>query len=238
MIAAADIMRRVAIIIHDEDNVRWPLPELAEWINEGVRAVCLAKPSAASKKVVMPLIMGTLQNLPKVKDSAGDEWLSLIKITRNITDSARPELGGRIITIIDEKVLDAQMPNWHERNHLPFTREVRSYIYDESNPYDFYVYPGNDGTGQVEAIVGYCPPSVVPTGDVEKINSWGGNIGLPEPYSVPLVDYTIARALLKDDVGGDMGRASAHWQLFQAAIGLKIEVEGAHSPNAKRLAGA
>jgi len=237
MIVAADIMHRVSIILHDEENVRWTLPELAEWINEGVRAVCLAKPSAASKKVVLPLKLGTLQHLPRHRDASGDEWLSLIKITRNITDSTRPELGGRVVSIIDEKVLDAQMPNWHERDALPFAREIRHYIYDESSPYEFTVYPGNDGTGHVEALIGYCPPQILPTGDVEKIASWGGAIGLPEPYSVPLVDYTLARAFIKDDVGGDMGRAAAHWQLFQAAIGTKIEVEGAHSPNAKRLAG-
>jgi len=237
MIIAADIMRRASILLHDEENVRWPLPELAEWINEGVRAVCLAKPSAASKKVVLPLEVGTLQHLPTTKDADGDEVLSLIRITRNIEDKARPELGGRIITIIDEKVLDAQLPNWHERDTLPYSAQVRHYIYDESAPHDFYVYPGNDGTGLVQAIVGYCPPQVKPTGDVEKLSSWGGAIGLPEPYSVPLVDYVIARALLKDDEGGDMGRAGLHWQLFQAAIGTKIEVEGAHSPNAKRLAG-
>jgi len=238
MIAAADIMRRASIILHDEGNDRWPLGELATWINEGVRSICLIKPSAASKKVLLPLQLGTWQYLPKDKDADGNEWLSLIKITRNIVDGSRPELGGRIITIIDKKVLDAQTPRWHERDALPFRRTVRHYIYDENAPYEFYVYPGNDGAGLVEAVVGYCPPAITPTGDVEKIASWSGAIGLPEPYSVPLVDYTIARALLKDDVGGDMGRAGAHWQLFQAAMGTKIDVEGALSPNASRLAGA
>jgi len=121
--------------------------------------------------------MGTLQKLPRIKDAGSDDWLSLIRITRNIADSARPQLGGRIVTITDEKALDAQMPNWHERDYLPFTHQVRHYIYDENNPYEFYVYQGNDGTGFVEAIVGYCPPMIKPTGDETSLSSWGREMG-------------------------------------------------------------
>lgn len=235
MMTAADLMRRAGILLQDEENLRWPLSERAEWINEAVRAICLAKPSAASKSIVLALQNGTLQKVPTQTYDNGDLPLALVRLIRNIDDALRPHNGGAIITIAGRSALDAQEPFWHSPNYNPFQREVVHYLYDEANPLEYYVYPGNDGTGHVEAVIAYCPAPVQVANAPDNIASWNTPIGLPEPYSVPILDYMLFRALIKDDVTGNAGRAAAHLQLFQASLGTKIQIEGAASPNTSRV---
>lgn len=45
-IPAAEIIRRVGAILQDEDHVRWTVPELLEWINDGARETIVRRPAA------------------------------------------------------------------------------------------------------------------------------------------------------------------------------------------------
>jgi hypothetical protein len=228
MPTGTEIMNRAAVLLNDADHIRWPATELCEWINEGARAIVLAKPSASSKTVTMPLAIGTRQS---IDPSVGAFPLVLITLVRNIASLGPPLVGGRMIKPVDRALLDAQVPDWHNRNTVQFSREVRNFTYDELVPLEFYVYPGNDGSGLVEAELGVLPLPLVADGDPKKVESYGGQVGLPEPYSVPLLDYTLYRCQMKDDIDGAAGRSSVHYQQFATAIGLKIQVEKAHSPN-------
>ncbi len=230
MVAGQDIMRRAAILVQDEEHTRWKLPELATWINEGQNAVVLAKPSACSGTVVLQLVRGTRQML---SDPA---HLSLLDITRNLLgDGSDRSLSGRVIRAAKRELIDSQEPYWHDNAHVRFKREVRQFIFDEQSPREYFVYPGNDASGRVEGLVAKAPTPVVASADPDDIASYAGPIGLPEPYDGPLVDYVVSRCYAKDDVTGNGGLASAHYQAFASAIGIKIQVEGATSPNARRV---
>ena len=227
MPSGQDIMVRAGILLNDEAYVRWTLAEMAQWINEGVRAIVLAKPSAHPTTVVIALQKGTLQHIPAAA-------LQLLWLTRNVMAAEEPRLAGRAIRPTPRAQLDAQEPNWHSAAAVRFRKEVRQFVFDEQNPRDFYVYPGNDGTGLVEAVVSNLPAPLAATGEPADIASYGDDLGLPEPYSVPLLDYVLYRSQLKDDLGGNAGRASGHYQQFATAIGLKIQIEAASSPNSRR----
>lgn len=229
---ARDIMKRAGVLLNDEDHTRWTLSELADWINEGVRAIILAKPSAHTTSRTVALEQGTLQQVPT--EGAPEQPLALVRLVRNMKGDSAGADGGKIITLVARDLLDAQEPYWHDRNHTPWRKEARHYVYDEANPLEFYVYPGNDGSGLVEMVLATCPPPVMPPTQADDVEQWTAPIGLPEPYSVPLLDYVLFRAHSKDDEAGAPGRAMAHYQTFASAIGLKIQVEGATSPNAKR----
>lgn len=230
MVAGSDIMRRAGILLQDEEFVRWTLPELATWINEGQNAIVLAKPSACSGSVVLQLARGTRQ---KLTDSA---HLALLDITRNILgDGSDLSLSGRVVRPAKRELIDSQDPFWHDNSKRRFVREVRHLVFDEENPREFLVFPGNDGEGRVEALVSKAPAKISAQGDENDIGSYSGPIGLPEPYDGPLVDYVVSRAFEKDDTTGNAGLAFAHYQKFASAIGIKIQVEGATSPNARRV---
>lgn len=228
-----EIMQRAATMLNDDTHVRWPLPELCDWINEAVRAVILAKPSASTQSRVLTLVKGTLQAVPQ--GGAEPKALMLVRIVRNLKDAtSSPRAGGRVVSATDRAILDAQQPRWHESAYVPFRKEVRQYIYDENVPLEFYTYPGNDGTGVVEAEISTLPTPLAADDDPAVIDSYGADIGLPEPYSGPVLDYTLFKCFSKDDLTGVPARAQAHYQLFAAAVGLKIQVERATSPNAQR----
>lgn len=232
MPTGSEIMQRAGVLLNDESHVRWPLAELCDWINEAVRATVLVKPSASSESRVLQLQAGTLQAVPQ---SGTPTPLALINITRNLKTAGTPRDGGRIVTPVSIEVLSAQDPYWHDKSRTPHRKEVRHYMFDEANPLEWYCYPGNDGNGIVEAVLSVLPaPLSAGSTDPNLIASYGGSIGLPEPYSVPVLEYVLFRAESKDDDGANAGRAAGHYRLFADALGIKINVEGATSPNNRR----
>ncbi|WP_421849914.1 DUF6682 family protein [Oricola sp.] len=230
MPAGKEIIERADGLLSDADHTRWPLAERADWINEAVRAIILAKPSASSQTTVIALNAGTLQAIPQTGTPTP---LRLIDVVRNII-SESPLTGGAAITPVGRNILDAQEPHWHDERYIRQRKAVTHVIFDEDNPLQFYVYPGNDGTGKIEGIMSVLPAPLTASGDASSIDSYAGDIGLPEPYSVPVLDYLCYRCLLKDDLHGAPARAMNHYQRFAEAVGIKIQVEGATSPNARR----
>lgn len=233
MAQASELMKRASVLLLDEEHVRWPLSELADWINEGVKAIVLAKPNASSKSLPFALSEGTFQQLPATLD--GITPLQLLAVSRNL-QALNSRIGGRVVRTASRSLIDGQEPRWHDPDVVPFKKEVRQIIFDESLPLEFYTYPGNDGTGVVEMAVSYLPAPVKPVvgKDVETIGAWATDIGLPEPYTVPLLDFVLYKSFSKDDVAGDPTKAMTHYQAFAAAVGIKVQSESTYNPNRRR----
>jgi hypothetical protein len=227
MPTAREIMERAGILLSDQSYVRWKLPELCGWLNEGVKAIILAKPSAKTESRALSLAEGTLQRVPT---TGSPTPLALMAVTCNLV-TASPRVASRVVRMTTKAQLDSQEPSWHDKRVVPYRKEVRQCVFDEANPLEFFCYPGNTGTGILEAVLSVCPPDVVPTGPADDIASYQVDVGLPEPYSPPLLDYVLHRAQSKDDTAGNAGRAAAHFAAFATAIGLKVQTEGASSPN-------
>lgn len=235
MPTGTEIFNRAATLLNDADHVRWPLPELCDWLNEGVHSIVLAKPSASSLTTVLKLLYGTHQFLnTELELPDGHKPVMLLGLLRNISSVTQPYTGGRTIRRTDRALLDTTEPNWHDRNFVPFRRDVRNLVYDELVPLEYWVYPGNDGTGYVEAELAVLPPPLVATGNVHNLASYGGPIGLTDLYGGPLLDYVLYRCQLKDDIDGAAARSAVHFQQFASVLGIKVQVEAAHTPNVRR----
>ena len=228
-----EVIEAAAILLQDEEHDRWTLPELARWLNEGVKAICMAKPSAYSASRVMSLVAGTLQTVPQ--DETYPKPLMLLDVVRNIISVGPPRAAGRPVKSYSRDLLDAENPYWHDSRRTPFQKEARGFIFDEKVPLEFYVYHGNTGAGLLEIVTANLPNAVAPapSADIDDIASYEGDIGLPEPYQVPLVDYVVSRSFAKDALTGDAGQAQTYYLKFANAIGIKVQVEGAHSPRAR-----
>jgi hypothetical protein len=232
-VAASELIRRAGVILGDESYVRWTLPELCGWLNEGCKAIVLAKPSAKSSSVILTLQAGTLQVLPA-------DYLALLRLNRNLkTNAESPRVGGRMIRPTTRDLLDAAAPYWHDPAKTPYRAEVRQFIYDNENPREFYVYPGNNGSGIVEAVVSEAPATITATGATDEIGSYATNIDLDDVWEAPIVDYIVYRAYLKDETYAAQGsRAQMHFGQFAQAVGIKQQVETNTSPNTDaRIAG-
>lgn len=205
--------------------MRWPLTELAAWLDEGVAAIVAVKPSAASTTMELSLQRGTHQTLPE-----NPAIIQLLDITRNAqgTNGA----GGRMVRAVSRAELDANEPRWHDPAYVPFRKEVRHFVFEPVVQRDFYVFPGNDGSGKVLAIVAKLPDTVASrhVGDELSITTWQLDVGLSDQYAPALLDYILYRSLSKEDLAASPERAMAHYQAFATAIGLKSQVEGATSP--------
>ena len=222
-----EIMERAGILLADEEHVRWPLPELCGAINEGVKAILLAKPNACTETRAISLVEGTLQTVP----ASAPTPLRLLDIVCNLSQATPSRVRGRMVTPTDRALLDSHEPHWHDRRYVPFRKEVQNFTFDEENPLAFYVVPGNNGQGIVEALLSVLPAALTASGDVDNIASYEGAIGLPEPYTVPLTDFVLSRAHGKDSTDGSLARANDHYAKFAAALGLKAQVDAASSPN-------
>lgn len=225
---AAEIMTRVRRLAQDETSVRWPLAELCMWINDGMREIVLQKPSALSKNQVVNLQLGTYQVIPA-------DAITLLRAIRNIkTLVGDVRTGGTAVTMVARAVLDAQQRDWHDTTILPFKKEVRHVIFDEEDTRSFYVYPGNDGTGKLEAVFSMEPPPIVIAGgaEAEALASYDIDVPLSAVYVNALVDYVLYRAYGKDAAfAGNTQRAALHYQQFANSIGVKVNVEMFNSPN-------
>jgi len=151
-----------------------------------------------------------------------------------------PRIGGLVVTPIERDTLDAHMPDWHTASfYAPFSPIVRHIITDGLNPRVFYVYPGNDGAGQIEITASIMPEFIPdPTGGAAAdIDAYSQVIPISPAYLSVLLDYVLYRSFSMDmQYAGAADRAVAHYQNFQNALNIKLQIEGATSPSQAQAA--
>jgi hypothetical protein len=227
---AKGILDRAGRVLLDETNVRWPLPELRLWLNDAIREIAVVKPTAYSQSIIMSLSVGTLQRLP-------DGYFSVMRVSRNLKTTAEsPRLGSDAIRTVDLQVLEVSSPHWHDSTKVKFKKTVKNVAYDARDPRAFFVYPGNDGTGIVEAIVAKIPAYVpAPGSDADQIASYDFDIDVQDHYASALLDYVLFRAYSKDSsFAGSAQRAAAYYASFANTLGVSVSNDLALNPNTKR----
>lgn len=216
-----DVMHRARITLNDAGSVRWPLPEMLVYINDGVREIAFAKPNAVSKTVEINLDQGTYQT---------HDYLALIRVTRNLTaGEAAPggRVGGRVITPVERDVLDASMPGWQDPTKYPNAPQADHIAQDMADPQAFYVIPGNDGTGLIEAIVAELPTDIPePAAGQTNIETYSDVIQIHDVWRPVLLNYVLYRAFSKDATEpGNAQRAASYYNMFSGAVGQKSQTE-------------
>lgn len=230
---ASEIMDRASRILLDDDYTRWTMTELAEWLTDALREVAMQVPTATARNMVLNLVEGTFQTLPA-------SCQQLLRVVRNVDVVGDNRVGKGVVTIVDRNALDAQNPNWHDGNYVRFKPYARHFIFDETDPLTFYVWPGNDGTGHLEAVVSVVPNAVKAAAgaDPEDINSYDTELDILDVYSNLILDYTLYRSYCKDaQNAGAAQRAALFYQQFAQALGIKTNASMVNSPNYKATGG-
>lgn len=227
MRTAQDILEAASGLLLDEGFVHWTLPELCTWLNFGLDAITLQKPSASAVTTAVPLVRGTLQMLPS-------GFASILRPVRNISGPDSDRMPRKRLTIVDEASMSAMNPSWDDEISARYQQQVKHVIFDEASPKTFYVYPGNDGTGLVEMVLSAIPAKIKPAGIEDDLSSYDAPLPLDETYHDALLDYIMYRAYSKDaQFAGTAQRAALHYQQFANSLGIKVSVEANTSPNAK-----
>lgn len=228
-IVAKEILDRARRLIQDETSVRWPLPELRLWLNDGLREIAVLKPTAYSGSIVFSLATGTRQTL-------SENYASVMGVVRNLkTNATSPKVPGPSVRAVDMDMLDASSPNWHDGTKVKYQKTVKNAAFDANDPRSFYVYPGNDGTGFVELIVSKIPSQVAaPASALDDLASYGATVDLQDSYFNCLVDYVLYRAYSKDaSYAGSAQRAVAHYTAFANALGVSQANDATRNMNIK-----
>ena len=228
---AKDTLARARTILQDETSVRWPLPELCGWLNDGLREIAALKPSAFAATQDLVLVEGVKQSLP-----AGVG--RLLRPISNAPFAGADRYPRTPVTVTDQALLDAVTPDWHADRRK--AQQVRHVMFDEASPRTFYVYPPNDGTGRLRAVVSVIPAQVVASGSPTAIDSYGAEVPIEDTYANLLLDYILYRAFSKDaQFASSIQRAAAHFQQFTNGMGVQVGAEANMSPNRKpRVAAA
>lgn len=212
-VAVNSLIEKVARIIQDQSNIRWPQAELLADLNDAQREVVLYKPQASVKNVSVVLTAGqTKQSLPA-------DAIQLIEVVRNMgADGSTP---GDAIRITSREVLDAQVPTWHTDANA--AGKIRHYCFDARDPKTYYVYPKAPATAwYIEAIYSAAPADCV----------LGGTIQIDDIYANALLNLMLYRAYSKDaDYAQNTTLAAAYYQAALAQLGVKSQNEVAQNPN-------
>lgn len=226
---ARETLDRVRRIVQDEQSVRWWLPELVLWLNDGVREIALHRPQALATSITISLGVGTRQTVPA-------DCFAFLRATHNVPDPDRL-VSGLAIRMVDKEALERAEPYWHDPARTLQRAEVRHVAHDPVEPKAFYVYPGNNGLGAITAVVAKLPPPVVATGgNPDDLDAYDVAIApLDGIYGNALVDYIIYRAMSKDaQFAGNAERALAHYQAFATALGSRARLAASENPNTVR----
>jgi hypothetical protein len=220
-VTVQSVIDRVQAVLQDTTGVRWPVvDELVLWVNDAQREIALLKPDASAKNETITLAAGTKQSIP----AGGNR---LLKVVRNMS-AASNGTGKRSVRLVDAEVLNGQTPDWHDPSVsgvAAHTNIVKHYVYEESNPRNFYVYPGVAGSAFLEIIYSDNPSTV----------ALNGNLDIPDIFANAVMNYVLYMAFMKDaEYAGNAQRAGSHYQIFQGQVTGKGAIDALTNPNTER----
>lgn len=202
MTTLASVPISKAKTLAQDPGIRTLDEEWLGWLTDGVREVCVIRPSAYAPTASIQLVRGSMQSIP------GDGVLFIDYIrSMGVAGLAAGPAARRVL----RHRLDASNPGWHSA--AP-TAAAQHYVFDESAPKTFYVYPPSDGTTQAEIRYAAIPP---------VISSLFAVIPVDDIYAAPLIDYLMYRAYMKDtEYAGNAERSLIHRKAFENTMGLKV----------------
>ena len=206
-ITAKSIIRRVVETLQDPTSIRWPVPELVRYLNDGQREVKLHRPDTVRQTGDIALVAGSRQTLPTNADK-------LIEIWHN-------KASKRAVQMVDRRILDDQTPGWHA---LPASADILHYTYDARVPTEFFVYPPAIGGNSLVGAFSVNPTDIAEPADGVLYPAVVGDVAVIDALANCLQDYILYRAYTKDsEYAGNGARAQGHYAAFANALGIEVK---------------
>lgn len=204
-----DLNRRLSNILNDEDMIRYTLAERIDWMNEAVVAIANRQPEAQVVTAYLQLEAGAKQLLP-------EDGVKVLEIRNNLT------LGGEEGAAITQTTLtemDAAAPGWRTGAKKDV---VRQFMFDDRDPKRFWVYPPVNSGVLIDAAYLRLPPA---------ISEGDPALHIPDEFAEAVLNFVAYRCTMKDSEYANGSTATAFYQAFLAALGMKEESEMKASPN-------
>jgi hypothetical protein len=248
-ILVREALRRVSVLLMDIDPqfTKHPESELVDFLNDGALSIITYLPTANARVDSLRLRPGVLQGLESVatthlKQEDGSDpseavrGVSLQAVLANMgADGLTP---GRAVRLLDRRELDTAEPLWMAAT--PATA-IKGYVYDPLRPLHFEVTPPVHASTQVWARIAWSAqparlPAGAPGSELYPAGGSGGAvIPLRDEFCEPLVNYIVARAVMKESEWADAEKAAVFGNLFLSWLNAKVKITTGTSPNLKRL---
>jgi hypothetical protein len=250
-ILVRDAIWRISGLLQDVSDqfTNWPEVEIVNWLNDAHLAITKFLPAACSRVDAIRLKPGTLQSIesiPAANCIPGDGstpavpilGTQLLDIICNMgTDGLTP---GNSVRLLPDgrEVLDTQSNGWHG----VVGTSVSYYLFDPRTPRYFHVYKGVHATTPVWVRAAFtAQPIAIPAGGApgsEIYNVGGGStvkISIADEHIDDLVNYTVARAYMKNAKQGSAQSAAVFASMFTGSLNAKVMALTGNNPNLQRL---
>lgn len=194
---AADFLVPVSRELQDESCIRWPLAELAGYVDDG-QMYCLTKaPHAACEERTLTLAEGSRQSVPA-------DCLGVLEMYRN--DAGKR----RAISQVRRADMDAAAPAWGSSRAKA---AVVHFVQDARTPQQFEVWPAAQEGVQVQALLALRPRPVGLGAE--------GALTLRDEFHEALRHYVLYRAYSKDaEFASNAQLAVTHLQACHESLGV------------------
>jgi hypothetical protein len=222
-IPAQSIIQRVVGTLNDVTSVRWTIPELIRYFNDGQRDIASLRPDAMNTRTMHTLVAGYKQSIPA-------NGTKLIDINANGTGTKGA------VTLVASAILDAQMRNWR---NIPGTTEILHYTYDPREPKTFEVYPPALPTAVLDLEYSALPADIAEPAIGTTFADVTGNFAFGDLFANAQQNYILCRCYSKDtEYTANPQRALSFRQDYASDLGVEIKATVGIGPTEKKQASA
>lgn len=222
-ITAQSIIKRIVRDLNDETSIRWTVPELVRYFNDGQREIATLRPDSMNLRVMHPLVAGYKQSIPA-------NGTKLIDVNANGSGSKGA------VTLVASAILDAQVRKWRS---LPGSLEVLHYTYDPREPKTFEVYPPALGTSVLDMEFSALPVDISEPAEGTTFTSVVGDFAMGDLFSNAQQHYILFRCYSKDtEYTANPALAQSYQQMFANDLGIEIKMTVSVGPTQKKQASA
>jgi hypothetical protein len=219
-VKVVDVLSRAQTLLKDSTGVRWALTELQLWLNDGYRDTVILRPDANTLIGEFACVAGPRQKITTTFSNAS----RLIECVRNTAVSSNKSR----VKLASRSSVDSMRPNWYAETQ---TVNIELYVFDPRTPTEFLVYPPASTAARLEVAYAQVPAAHTLTSEQLANAATSEVIRIDDMFAGALLDYVLYRAYSKDaEDNGTAGRAVAHYQAFQSALGVKGQSEAASQP--------
>ena len=222
-ISAQSIIQRVVKTLNDETSIRWTIPELARYFNDGMREIAALRPDSMSTRTNHQLVAGYKQSIPA-------NGTKLIDINANATGSKSA------VTLVASAILDSQQRNWR---NIAGSIEILHYTYDPREPKTFEVYPPALATAILDLEYSALPTDIAVPADGSTFANVTGDFAMGDLFGNAQQHYILYRCYSNDtEFTANPAMAQTYQQRFANDLGVEVRMTVGVGPTEKRLASA
>ena len=239
VIPVTDILSRAEQMLQDPGHVRWQPSVLVGWINDCTADISNNFQNAVSVVLDLRLVVGTQQTLPETTTNLLEVFCNIEMIPDPDNPGEMLRMRRRTITPTDRTAMDNLGFDWQNPDIISYSQRVQSVIDDPASSRSYLVFPGNDGTGRMEALVAQRPVRIVvevpdPNNppDLDDVNSYVGlNVDLDRKYITAVVDFVVGRCFGSDvDVPNAFNRMQYYMQSYMQRMSDSEFTDQARTP--------